>query len=316
MTQLPPELSRRWGHLRYIKQTSSIEWHSECPECGDAGHQGRDWPDRFFMRIDGSARGFCRRCGYQSFADSDKPNFEITPAMRQRWLAERIEQEKIKQAAIANTLSLLRKEQRWLKWHDDMQQLGRQWWHGKGVPDAFIDYYRLGWCPERRFYHDGQQYHTQTATIPVWATGWELVNVRHRLLNAPAGCGKYRADKTGLPSNLYFTKPDERPHGEVILVEGEIKSIVCFSRLCDDGYNVIGTPGKSFSPRLLDDLGECDRVWIVFDPDAKAQAWKTARAVGTAARVVYLPVKADDAFTMYGATVRTFENALRYGRQV
>ncbi len=312
MTQLPPELARRWSHLRYIKQRGS-EWSAECPECGDDGHQGQDRPDRFRMWID-PARGWCRRCGFQSFANSNKQN--ITPEMRQRWVRQRIEREEEKQAAIANTLSLLRKEQRWLKWHDDMQRVGRQWWNSKGVPNAFVDYYRLGWCPERRFYYDGQQYFTQTATIPVWDTGWELVNVRHRLLDVPSGCGKYRADKTGLPSNLYLTKPDEELGGEIILVEGEIKSIVCFSRLCDDGYNVIGTPGKSFSHRLLDDLGECDRVWIVFDPDAKAQAWKTARAVGEAARVVYLPVKADDAFTMYGATARTFENALRYGRQI
>lgn len=312
--QLPPELSRRWGHLQYVKRQSG-EWSAECPECGDSGHQGRDWPDRFRM-WDNPARGWCRRCGFQSFADSDKPSAEITPEMRQQWLQQRIEREEEKQIAIAQTLSLLRKEEKWLWWHEQMQALGRDWWHGKGVPDAFIDYYRLGWCNDRQFYYDQNYFSTATATIPVWGTEWELVNVRHRLLNTPNGCGKYRADRTGLPSNLFLTKPDEKPHGEVVLVEGEIKSIVCFSRLCDDGYNVIGTPGKSFSLGLLDDLGECDRVWIVFDPDAKRQAWKTARAVGEAARVVYLPVKADDAFTMYGATAQTFEAALRYGRQV
>lgn len=314
MDTLPPELARQWGHLRYVKSHGN-EWSAECPECSDSGHQGRDWPDRFRMWMN-PARGWCRRCSYQAFADSDKPGTEITPEMRQRWVQERIAREEEKQIAIARTLSLLRKEQRWLHWHDRMEKLGRDWWHGKGVPEWCINYYRLGWCPERRFYHDGHQYETQTATIPVWATGWELVNVRHRLLNTPMGCGKYRADRVGLPSNLYLTKPDEKPHGEVVLVEGEIKSIVVFSRLCDDGYNVIGTPGKSFSPALLDGLGGCDRVWIVFDPDAKAQAWKTARAVGEAARVCYLPVKADDAFTLYGATSRTFQAALRYGRQV
>jgi len=311
---LPPELQRRWGHLRHVKGHGS-EWSAECPECGDNGHQGRDWPDRFRM-WDNPARGWCRRCGFQSFADSDKPSAGITPEMRQEWVQQRIEREEEKQAAIAQTLSLLRKEQRWLKWHDDMQSLGRQWWNGKGVPNAFINYYRLGWCPDRRFYHDDKQYHTQTATIPVWGVNWELVNVRHRLLNTPPNCGKYRADRVGLPSNLYLTKPDEKPSGEVILVEGEIKSIAIFSRLCDDGYNVVGTPGKSFSPVLLDTLADCDRVWIVFDPDAKAQAWQTARRIGEAARVCYLPVKPDDAFTLYGATSRTFQAALRYGRQV
>lgn len=314
MDTLPPELQRRWGCLKFVKRHGR-EWSAECPQCADNGHQGRDWPDRFRMWTD-PARGWCRRCGYQDFADSDKRDVKITEEMRQQWVRERVEREAEKQVKIAESLELLRKEENWLRWHERMQERGREWWHGKGVPDWAIDYYRLGWCDERQFYDGNGYFETATATIPVWATGWQLVNLRHRLMRSPNGCGKYRQDRAGLPSNLYLTQPDDKPEGEVVLVEGEIKAIVTFSRVCDDKLNVIGTPGKSFSMALLDDLKQCSRVWIVFDPDAKVQAWKTARILGKAARVVYLPVKCDDAFTMYGMTPAVFQEALRQGRQL
>ena len=314
MDTLPPELARRWSSLKFVKRHGS-EWSAECPQCGDSGHEGRDWPDRFRMWLD-PARAWCRRCGYQDFADSDQRDVKITDEMRQQWLQERVTREAEKQAKVQESLALLRKEENWLRWHERMQERGRQWWHGKGVPDWAINYYRLGWCERRQFYDGHGYFETDAATIPVWAPDWELVNLRLRLIETSNGCGKYRQDRAGLPSRLYLTQPDEKPAGEVVLVEGEIKSIVVFSQVCDDKLNVVGTPGKSFSLSLMDDLVECDRVWIVFDPDAKAQGWRTARTLGKRARVVYLPTKPDDAFTQYGMTARTFREALRQGRQL
>jgi hypothetical protein len=312
MDQLPPELYRRWGHLRYVKRHGQ-EWSAECPQCGESGHEGREWPDRFRMWTD-PARGWCRRCGYNDFADSDRKT-EITEEQRKQWLEERLQREKRKQERIAESLHLLRKEQNWLRWHEGMNEQGREWWQGKGVPDWALGYYRLGWCDMHQFRDGDMRFETPTATIPVWAQDWELVNLRHRLINPPTGVGKYRQDRAGIPSSLYLTNPENEPAGETVLVEGEIKAIVVFSRLSDEGMTVVGTPGKSFSLDLLDALRGCDRVHIVFDPDAKAQAWRAARRIGKAARVVYLPVKPDDAFTMYGANVGTFLDALRYGRQ-
>ena len=52
----------------------------------------------------------------------------------------------------------------------------------------------------------------------------------------------------------------------------------------------------------------------MFDPDAKRDAWQAAQHIGKQARVVYLPVKPDDAFTTYGADAGTFRQALGYGR--
>jgi hypothetical protein len=311
---LPPELARRWGHLRFVKRHGE-EWSAECPVCSDSGHDGRDAPDRFRMWLN-PARAWCRRCGYQDFADSDRPQTVITEEMRQEWLGERLAREEEKQSRLSETLELLRREESWLRWHETMREQGRAWWEAKGVPAWAIDYYRLGWCESHQFYGDGGYFETPTATIPVWSQGWVLVNLRHRLINPPDDAGKYRPERAGLPASLYLTNPDEAPGGKCILVEGEIKSIVVFSRMCDDGLTVVGTPGKAFSPSLLEELRDCERVWVVFDPDAKAQAWKAARVIGDAARVVYLPVKPDDAFTQHGATPTTFREALRYGRQV
>ena len=36
--QLPPDLKRKWGHLRWLKYKGNGEWSAECPICHDDGH--------------------------------------------------------------------------------------------------------------------------------------------------------------------------------------------------------------------------------------------------------------------------------------
>jgi hypothetical protein len=63
-------------------------------------------------------------------------------------------------------------------------------------------------------------------------------------------------------------------------VEGEIKSIVVRCYLDDPNYYTVGTPGKNLNADRLEQLKECDRIWVVFDPDATQQAEEVARIVG------------------------------------
>lgn len=314
---LPLSLARRWGNLQFIHQAGIHEWHAECPKCGDAGHAGHDKPDRFFMRDDGSPRGFCRKCGYQDFADSDKKEFTITPEMRAEWIRERMEREQANFAKAKRALELLRLEASWTKWHEAMTMEQREVWHAKGVPDWAIEYYQLGYCPAKEIWNNGNEFVTPTMTIPVYGPGWELVNLRHRLLNPIDPNDKYRPDRAGIPAALYLTNPDDKPCGQIILVEGEIKSIVIYDRLGDYKTQVVGLPGKNPRDDLLEQLSCCDRIWIILDPDAKRQAFDIGKRLGAKrARVVNLSVKPDDAFTMYGAEPQDFLEALRYGRMV
>lgn len=314
---LPHELARRWGHLQWIRQRGPREWSSECPKCGSLGHAGREWPDRFRMFAGDKPRGWCRKCGYQDFADSDKKDFHITPEQRAQWIQERLDRERSELEKAQRAIELLRKEQTWLKYHAGLtNEHGLSFWHSKGVPDWAIDYFQLGWCPSKVIWHNNMEYTTPTATIPVFAPGWELVNIRHRLINPPDPSDKYRPDRAGIPAALYLTNPDRPPEGECILVEGEIKAIVVATTLDNSHLDVVGLPGKTPRQDLLAKLDRCDRIHVILDPDATKQAMEIAKSLGKRARVVALPCKPDDAFTLFGATPRDFYAALRYGRLV
>ena len=312
---LPMSLSRRWGTLQFVKQTGPHEWHSECPRCGDNGHGGREWPDRWFMRDDGRPRGYCRRCMYQDFADSDQRTFKITAEERAHWLQERLTREEQAKQEAEHAIALLRREDAWLRWHETMSPQGYQFWASKGVEEWAINYYRLGYCESRTVWANGVEYVTPTATIPIFAPGWELVNVRHRLVNPPSPGDKYRPDRVGLPSALFLTDPDKQPEGECILVEGEIKAIVLRENISNLNVTIVGLPGKNPRKDLLDKLVRCDRIHIVLDPDATPQAIDIAKTLGVKrARVVSLPVKPDDAFTLYNETEERFFAAIRQAR--
>lgn len=314
---LPPELARRWGNLRWIKQRGTHEWSSECVKCHDLGHGGTEWPDRFRMFSGGKPRCYCRHCGYTDFADSDRKEFKITPEMRLEWLKEREEREKAELSKTMTALALLKSEGAWLRYHDSMGIEGRKFWESKGVPEWAVNYYQLGWCYDKAIWTGGQEHHTPTATIPIFAPGWALVNLRHRLINPPKKNDKYRPDRAGLGQSLYLTDPDKAPSGETIIVEGEIKAIVLRSRIDRADMCIVGVPGKTPSQKTLDKLGKCDRIHVILDPDATRQAGELAQTLGTRrARVVTLPDKVDDCFTMRGMTESQFMSALKCGRVV
>ena len=255
-----------------------------------AGHAGREWPDRFRMFSGDKPRGWCRRCGHQDFANSDRRDYKITPEMRAQWLAERIEREKSELQKAQRAIELLRHEKKWIEYHDGLtDEHGLSFWRSKGVPDWAIDYYQLGWCPDKIIWHDNFEYHTPTATIPVFAPGWQLVNIRHRLINPPDPGDKYRPDRAGIPAALYLADPDKLPEGECILVEGEIKTIVVACNLDNPHLSICGLPGKTPRPDLLANLDRCDRIHILLDPDATRQAFEIAKQLGKRARLVRMP---------------------------
>lgn len=314
---LPPALNRRWGHLQYIRQRGPREWSSACPKCGDMGHAGREWPDRFRMFDGDKSRCWCRHCGYQDFADSDRKDFVITPVMRQAWIEERLTREEQEKQAAERAIELLRKESSWLHWHEQMPAEGWQFWTDKGVPEWAVKFFQLGWCPDKIIWSNSLEYHTPTATIPVFGLGWNLLNIRHRLVNPPDPSDKYRPDRAGIPQTLYLTDLDKPPEGECLIVEGEIKAIVLRSRIDNPRLSIVGIPGKRVRRDLFAMLDRCERIYICLDPDANAQAHDLAGTLGKKrVRIINLPAKPDDCFTQYGMTEQEFTIALNHGRVV
>lgn len=314
---LPSALERRWGNLPDLFQRGPNEWSSSvCPKCGTGMHRGGyDVGDRFRMFSDGKPRCYCRQCGYTDFADSDDPKFVITDDMRAAWIVSALEREHQAKEDAEKAIDALRREQLWLRYNETIDAFGRAWWYRKGVPDYLISTLLLGYCPSKTIWHNGAEYTTPSATIPVFAPGWELVNLRHRLINPPEPNDKYRPDRAGLPAALYLTNPEDEPSGECLLVEGEIKSIVVYDRLDMPALCIVGIPGKSPAFKMLDILSKCDRIHIILDPDAAGRAYKIAEYLGRKrARIVTLPVKPDDFFTMYGGGRADFLAELRNGR--
>jgi hypothetical protein len=315
----PSDFLAKWPNLEFVKyHRGSDTYTSTCPACGDAGHDSHSgWPDRFTMFLDPPRGGYCRRCGYQELVGNGE---KTTPEMKAEWLAKTIARQEARKSEIERVLDGLRREQIWLKYHEQLNEQAMAWWDSKGVPAEIVSLLYLGWCPSKSFWDGEHEFYTPTATIPVFSPGWQIQTLRHRLIN-PNGGSKYRPDRSGLPASLYYANPKDSPSGQCLIVEGEIKAVVVYSRLggYDDqaGFSVVGTPGKSFRREILDGIkASCDRVIIALDPDARVQACNTALYIGKAARVVYLPCKPDDFFVEHGGTRAAFEQALKYGRQM
>ena len=307
---LPTALARRWGHLRFIKRQGAHEYSAECPKCHDYDHVSRHGhPDRFRMFDDLKPRGWCRRCGLFAFADDDRRNFKPDPAVVEQFRVEQLEAERRRRDEAERAIGLLQKDALWLRWHQEMPTDAQIWWTEKGVPSEWQKRLKLGFCPDKAMWFDGVEHSTATYTIPVFDTGWKLVNLRHRLATPMNGC-KYRPDRAGLPQALYLTDP-ENPIGDyVVAVEGEVKAIVVRVALEDtERVSVVGLPGKTPSDELLSRLDHAGRIVLILDPDADpatiAARWRPR------SRVVRLPTKVDDALLQYGLRRDALRRAIR-----
>jgi len=122
------------------------------------------------------------------------------------------------------------------------------------------------------------------------------------LLKDPPG-GKYRPHIAGTGKPLFRCDLyDPNITGPVLLVEGEIKAMVTYSRLQDirevsylRRVTVIGTAGKQLKEEYVPEFSQAEEIYICLDPDAREQAERAARLLGVGrCRVIDLPGKIDD----------------------
>ncbi len=166
-----------------------------------------------------------------------------------------------------------------------------EYWMMQGMSQSTIDNYKLGYCDRCRMDYPDMR---PSYTIPVISNG-KLWNIRHRLVGAEGS--KYRPHIKGLP-NVLFNADDLRSDGpEILIVEGEKKSLCATQQ----GWVNVGIMGKrGFKPEWAKKFKRFKRVVVALDPDASDRAIEIAQLFGGRGRVAELPEKLDDMLNPYG----------------
>ncbi|MFW6184146.1 MAG: hypothetical protein ACOC8X_10145 [Chloroflexota bacterium] len=313
---LPRLLQEKWGHLNFITFQGSGEWSAECPQCRDYGHVGNDDPDRFRMfQADGQSgeRGWCRRCNFFAWADDpagDGPSPEAIQAAKE----ERLRLAKQEMERQQQKIQAIEEAAFWRGWHEAMTDRQRRLWHTQGIPDYFIDYYKLGYVTHHTYYHDGQELISPAMTIPHYGDEWHLTNIQYRLTQPANGAGKYR-QTAGLPAAMFRTEPEQELQGATMIVEGAKKGIVSYMHLgrAPLGFplNIVAVPSKTPSGKMLEELADCEPIYIALDPDAyepmrtrrgrqPSAAERVGEKLGDRVLYVQFPAKPDDLIVDYG----------------
>ena len=240
--------------------------------------------------------GFTKEEAYQYLGGERK----VDPQEMARLAVERAERiEKALQETIAKAnkaLADLRASRKWLEYHEELNRSenGRFIWNSRGVPDVFQELWQLGFCQDFVYKSDDGLWHSPSLAIPIFdGKSKEPVNIRHRILNPINPNDKYRPEKPGLKASPFICDAEHLDLDNILLVEGEIKSMVTYVNLDSPKWQVIGILGKKSYHEICEQL-KGRKVWVLFDPDADEQAQDAANIIG-GARVISLPMKVDDA---------------------
>jgi DNA primase len=281
--------------LPHYKKKTSKEYSASCPNCG-----GQDrflfWPD--------TGNFWCRQCDEKGFILDVSGGW--TKEERARYMAQAAERAEAERQAKRQALDgMATQAETAYQYHQQMTD--RSYWYGQGLTDETINYHQLGYCPACPTY-----YQSPSHTIPVFFKG-KLLNIRHRLANPPAPGDKYRPEKAGIPATIFNADTLLRPSDYVVLVEGEVKTMV----LEQYGFPTVGIPGANIFPtRWAGWFAKVGTVYVALDPGLNGRGCQIAGMLGERARVVTLPVKPDDFFVIYGGSVADFHMFLWQGRRV
>lgn len=305
---LPEQWACLEGKVSYVRQESHTTWTCSCPKCGGTAHPGGEPSDRCTLFIDPKPTLFCRRCGLVGFPDqfggpdSPRPDAATMERMRQ----ERIEYEEARKRSAEQALEILRSSHLWQRYNENLDDTTRGIWRGRGIPDSLQDYWQLGYDAAHKFWKNGAEFTNATITIPIFDERWQALNIKHRLMNPPDHYGKYRYELRGASGGYLFrTEPSESLAGHVVVVEGEVKSMVVAVRGGSKMGAIVGIPGTNPGPEVLALLKEADRVTLVMDPGAKAAGIKIAKSIGIAkCRLLETVQKIDDAAIAQDMTER------------
>lgn len=288
-TSLPPDFAELNGAVNYIVKRGIGQFSSSCPNCGGMVHPDGQWPDRFVLwqqsRATGKPMGWCRSCGYIWHPGKLKgETWKPTHDQVLEWERERKEAEELRRSEVERALALLEAEASWRRYHEQLNEQARAEYHRRRIDDFWIDFWELGYCPEKFASHAGQTFSSPSLTIPVFEpVSKRPLNVKHRLLRPLDPGDKYRPDIRGLSPALYFADL-EKPVGgnRLLVVEGEFKAMTTYIGLDDPDLQVVGLPGKAPDLSLIEPLNQYQDIVISLDPDA----YITSKGVPAITRLV------------------------------
>jgi hypothetical protein len=187
----------------------------------------------------------------------------------------------------------LQAEEKHLYYHEHMTDFFVNEWLKRGLDEQWQGFFSLGACED---FVINEGWHTPTLTIPVYGTDYQVLNIKHRLLNPQNPKDKYRPEKSGLgsfPPLIAF--PDKGYDGSVTwVIEGEIKAMVTSTITPDSDWQYIGVPGRNQYKSLTDKL-QGKNVIVIPDPGAERDAYLFCKSVN--GRWLSLPDKVDDLIT-------------------
>jgi hypothetical protein len=311
---LPSEFSELYGHVQYVQRKSAEEYSSTCPKCGGNIHRDGELPDRFVLLMPSRAKagipfGWCRICGYRWWP-GQKDNKPIDPETIRLLQEQAREAEEKRNAEKQKKLQEFSTAELWNELHRRMGEQQRQWWRDAGVPDDWQDYLRLGYTPDKAYNVLHELRHSPAYTIPYFGYKFAFKTMQYRLCDPYNPNDRYRFEQ-GLGTASYMTTPSLKIKDQVVICEGAKKGMVV--KIHAEDNTVLAVPSKVDwkSCGILEQIKDCGRVYILFDPDCYEQPpdankdWKPqpvefAREIGKNARIMDCPVKIDDAFIQYG----------------
>jgi hypothetical protein len=242
-------------------------------------------------------QGCDKMTAYRMLGGEEQPDPVMAARAAEETARRAIADMEAKMEQYQRVLEDLRRTQSWITHHRRLLEddKNRELWRRRGIINAYQEYWELGYCDDFVLNFEGAKWHTPTLTIPIRDGSDQIVNMRHRLLSPPMPNDKYRPDRPGLQAAPFIAFRglgwDTDP---ILVVEGEIKSMVTMQTIYSDGctVQVVGIPGKTAYRGILDQLQGHD-VYICFDPDADKEAEEAARAVN--GKVMTIPMKIDDA---------------------
>lgn len=204
-----------------------------------------------------------------------------------------------------DALEKLHRAQAWIGYHDNLTDTSRKIWRERGVADVWQDLWGLG-------YKDNFSYRTKigkatspTITIPLMSIDGEVLNVRHRILE-PIDGDKYRPELSGLRAQPFICNTDlDKGAQDLIIVEGEIKSMVVYQTYDKPGTQVIGVPSKSMMIKAVHQA-QGRNVIVIPDPDDDT--------IYSGCKVLKVPQKIDDMILEYGLDKTWLRNAAKQAR--
>jgi hypothetical protein len=307
-----PEVFSQY-RVQYVQKVSAVEWSSECPTCGGVVHSDGEWPDRCRWFMKGKSLGWCRVCSTVHWPDAKTP---MSTGEFAEWRKEQQEREEARKRSAEKALAHLQDTAIWRQYHDRMGLIGSTYWKARGLSGAWQAFWQLGYKADHILWIDAQEYSTPSATIPIWQEGWQVANVKHRLITPPATRGKYVYEISGQTAPMFVCNPDSNLTGQVVAVEGEIKAMVTFATLDDAKICVVGLPGTNPPEGVIAKLKQASGVTLVFDPGSNEQAAKLAVAIGKRTKVLVPSRKIDDGILEAGLTGHDVRALLAQARMV